>query len=157
ELVANYERWAGAQPGNADAWLELGRARQRAKRHAEAADAYAAAYAIRADERTEAALDAALAESGFSLRPFFGLSHDTDENRIKRWGLDAEWQLTQRSRWGVHAERAEVWDPFTSGKVDSLALFAKWQPLSQLKLDALAGGSHLTTDQTSRNRPLGGL
>jgi tetratricopeptide (TPR) repeat protein len=157
DLVANYERWVAVQPKNADAWYELGRARQRAKRHAEAADAYAAAYAIKADKRSEEALDGALAESGPSLRPFFGLSNDTDENRIKRWGLDAEWQLTPRSRWGVHAERAEVWDPFTSGTVDSLAVFAKWQPLSQLRLDALGGVSRLTANQASLDRALAGL
>src|SRR5262249_48918658 len=157
ELVENYQRWVIAQPQNADAWLELGRARARAKRYAEAADAYAASYAIRKDETSEEALDGALAESGPSLRPFFGLSNDTDQNRIKRWGLDAEAQLTPRSRWGVHAERAEVWDPFASGTMDSLALFAKWQPLSQLRLDALAGTARLYPPQTSAYRPLGGL
>jgi hypothetical protein len=157
DLVANYEQWVTVQPRNADAWFELGRARQRAKRYVEAADAYAAAYALRQDKRSEEALDGALAESAFSLRPFFGLSHDSDENRIKRWGLDAEWQLTPRSRWGLHAERAEVWDPFTSGTVDSLAVFAKWQPLSQLKLDALGGVARLSANQASQDRTLGGL
>jgi tetratricopeptide (TPR) repeat protein len=157
DLVDNYERWVAAQPRNADAWLELGRARGKAKRWAEAADAYAASYAIRKNEGTEEALGGALAESGFSLRPFFGLAYDTDDDRIKRWGLDAEWQLTPRSRWGLHAERAEVWDPFSSGTVDSLALFAKWQPLSQIRLDALAGAAQLYTAQTSVYRPLGGL
>ena len=157
DLVDNDERWVTAQPRNADAWFELGRARQRAKRYAEAADAYAASYAIRKDVRTEEALAAALAESGPSLRPFFGLAYDTDDDRIKRWGLDAEWQLTPRSRWGLHAERAEVWDPFSSGTVDSLALFAKWQPLSQLRLDALAGAAQLYTVQTNLYRPLSGL
>ena len=157
DLVDNNERWVAAQPKNSDAWFELGRARQRAKRYAEAADAYAAAYAIRKDERSEQALDAALAESGPSLRPFFGLANDTDQNRIKRWGLDAEWQLTPRSRWGLHAERAEVWDPLSSGTMDSLAAFAKWQPLSQLRLDALAGAAQLYTAQTNVYRPLGGL
>src|SRR5262249_48230672 len=157
EQVENYERWVSAQPRNADAWFELGRARGRAKRYAEAADAYAASYAIRKDETSEEALDGALAESGPSLRPFFGLSNDTDQNRIKRWGLDAERQLTSRSRWGLHAERAEVWDPFSSGTMDSLALFAKWQPLSQLRLDALGGISRLYTAQTDAHRPLGAL
>jgi len=157
DLVENYEQWATVQPNNADAWFELGRARQRAKRHVEAARAYAAAYALKKDERTEDALDGALAESGFSLRPFFGLSYDSDDNRIKRWGADAEWQLTPRSRWGLRAERAEVWDPFTSGTVDSLAAFAKWQPLSQLRLDALGGVARLTANQASQNRPLAGL
>jgi hypothetical protein len=157
ELVANCEEWTARQPKNAQAWFELGQARQRAHRYVEAADAYAAAYALDKDERTAEALDGALAESGFSLRPFFGLAYDTDENRIRRWGLDTEWQLTSRSRWGLHAERAEVWDPFTSGTMDSLALFAKWQPLSQLRLDALGGVARLTANRASQNRPLGGL
>lgn len=157
DLVDYYEGWVAAQPGNADAWFELGAARKRAKRYAEAADAYALSYAIRKSERTEEALDGALAQSGFSLHPYFGLAYDSDDDRIKRWGLDAEWQLTPRSRWGLHAERAEVWDPFSSGTVDSLALFAKWQPLSQLRLDALAGAAQLYTAQTSVYRPLGGL
>ena len=157
DLVDNYERWVAVQPGNANAWFELGAARKRAKRYAEAADAYAASYAIRKDERTQEALDGALAESAFSLHPFFGLAYDSDDDRIKRWGLDAEWQLTPRSRWGLHVERAEVWDPFSSGTVDSLAAFAKWQPLSQLRLDALAGAAQLYTSQTTIYRPVGGL
>jgi tetratricopeptide (TPR) repeat protein len=160
ELVANYEGWVSRQPKNAEAWTELGRARQRAKRYAEAADAYAASLSIREDRRTRELLEGALAETAFSLRPFFGLSHDSDENRIKRWGLEGEWQLTERSRWGLHAERAEVWDPFTSGTVDGFALFAKWQPLSLLKLDGLAGVARLGSDQPAQNattRPLRGL
>jgi cytochrome c-type biogenesis protein CcmH/NrfG len=160
ELVANDEEWVSRQPRNAQAWFELGRARQRAKRHAEAADAYAASLSLKEDARTRELLENALAESAFSLRPFFGLSHDSDENRIKRWGLEGEWQLTQRSRWGLHAERNEVWDPFSSGKVDELALFAKWQPLGALKLDGLAGSARLAADQPGQNakyRPVSGL
>ena len=157
ELVANYEQWSSRQPKNAEAWLELGRARQRAKRYTEAADAFAESLSIKEDERARKMLENALAESAFSLRPFFGLAHDSDENRIKRWGLEGEWQLTERSRVGLHAERAAVWDPFTSGTVDALALYAKWQPLSMLKLDALAGGARLTAGQASQNRPLLGL
>ncbi len=155
--MKNYEEWTSRQPQNAEAWFELGRARQRAKRHAEAADAYAESLSVKEDARTREMLENALAETAFSLRPFFGLSHDSDENRIKRWGLEGEWQLTERSRVGLHAERAEVWDPFTSGSVDALALFAKWQPLSMLKLDGLAGVARLTADQASQNRPLRGL
>jgi predicted TPR repeat methyltransferase len=160
ELVANDEEWVSRQPRNAQAWFELGRARQRAKRHAEAADAYAASLSLKEDARTRELLENALAESAFSLRPFFGLSHDSDENRIKRWGLEGEWQLTQRSRWGLHAERNEVWDPFSSGKVDELALFAKWQPLGALKLDGLAGSARLAADQPNQKatyRPVSGL
>lgn len=160
ELVRNYEEWVSRQPKSAEAWLELGRARQRAKRYVEAADAYAQSLSIRQDERTRVLLENVLAETAFSLRPFFGLSHDSDENRIKRWGLEGEWQLTERSRWGLHAERNEVWDPFSSGKVDALALIAKWQPLSLLKLDGLAGTSRLAADQPGQkatNRPLRGL
>ena len=154
ELVANYEQWVSRQPKNAEAWFELGRARQRAKRQAEAAHAYAESLSLKEDKRTREMLEGALAESAFSLRPFFGLAHDSDENRITRWGLEAEWQLTERSRVGLHAERVEVKDPFSSGTVDALALYAKWQPLSTLKLDGLAGGARLTANQAGQNRPL---
>jgi cytochrome c-type biogenesis protein CcmH/NrfG len=157
ELIETYEEWVLRQPKNASAWFELGRARQRAKRHSEAADAFAASLSIEENELTLELLENTLAESAFSLRPFFGRSNDTDGNRIKRWGLEAEWQLAERSRLGLHAERAEVWDPFTSGTVDALALFAKWQPLNMLKLDGLAGVARLATDQASQRRPLGGL
>jgi len=160
ELVANCEEWVSRQPKNAEAWTELGRARQRAKRYTEAADAYAESLSLKEDERTRELLGNALAETDFSLRPFFGLSHDSDENRIKRWGLEGEWQLTERSRLGVHAERAEVWDPFSAGTADGLALFAKWQPLSLLKLDGLAGVARLASDQPGQkatSRPLRGL
>jgi tetratricopeptide (TPR) repeat protein len=160
DLVAIYEEWVSQQPKKAEAWTELGRARQRAKRYAEAADAYAESLSLKEDARTRELLKGALAETAFSLRPFFGLSHDSDENRIKRWGLEGEWQLTERSRWGLHAERAEVWDPFSSGTVDGFALFAKWQPLSLLKLDGLAGVARLASDQPDQkatSRPLTGL
>lgn len=157
ELVQNYEQWVSRQPKDAQAWFELGRARQRAKRYVEAADAYAESLSLKEDERAREMLENALAESAFSLRPFFGLSNDTDGNRIKRWGLEGEWQITERSRLGLHAERAEVWDPFASGTVDALALFAKWQPLSTLKLDGLAGAARLAVDQASQSRPLRGL
>jgi tetratricopeptide (TPR) repeat protein len=157
DLVENFEEWTLRQPKNAQAWSELGRARQRAKRQVEAADAYAASLALKDDEPTRELLESALAESAFSLRPYFGLSNDSDQNRIKRWGLDAEQQLSERSRWGLHAERDEVWDPLASGRVDSLALFAKWQPLSQLKLDALGGAARLVADQTNHTRPIAAL
>ncbi|HZE11538.1 MAG TPA: tetratricopeptide repeat protein [Burkholderiales bacterium] len=156
-LVRNYEEWTSREPQNAEAWFELGRARQRAKRHVEAADAYAESLSIKEDGRAREMLGNALAESAFSLRPFFGLSHDSDENRIRRWGLEGEWQLSERSRLGLHAERNEVTDPFTSGTADALALIAKWQPLSVLKLDGLAGVARLTADQASQSRPLRGL
>ena len=160
ELVRNYEEWVSRQPKNAQAWSELGRARQRAKRHAEAAEAYAKSLAIEQNDRTLEKLGDALAETAFSLRPFFGLSHDSDQNRITQSGLEAEWQFTERSRLGVHAERNEVSDPFTSGTADALALIAKWQPRSSLKLDGFAGSARLGSDQPGQkavNRPWAGL
>jgi len=160
ELVANCEEWTSRQPKNARAWLELGRARQRAHRYAEAARAYAASYAIDGSEPALERVDGALAETAFSLKPFVGRSSDTDEDRITRWGLEAEWQASERSRVGLHAERNEVIDPFGSGTVDALALFAKWQPLATLKLDALAGRARLASPQASPSvsyRPVTGV
>jgi len=160
ELVMNYEEWTSRQPKNAEAWSELGRARQRAKRYAEAADAYATSLALKESDRTEELLDNALAETAFSLRPFFGRSDDSDQDRITLWGLEGEWQFTQRSRLGLHAERNEVKDPFGSGTVDAVALIAKWQPFNTLKLDGFAGGARLTPDQQGQkaaNRPWAGL
>jgi hypothetical protein len=87
-----------------------------------------------------------LAESAFSLRSYLGRSDDSDENRITRWGLDADWQFTERSRLGVHAERADVSDPVDSGTADEFALSANWRPLSALKLDGLAGIARLDSD-----------
>lgn len=160
ELVKNYEEWVSRQPKNAQAWFELGQARQRAKRHAEAAVAYAESLSIKENERTEELLESALAESAFSLRPFFGRSKDSDQNRTTRWGLQGEWQFTDRSRLGLHTERAEVKDPFASGTADGFSLFAKWQPLSRLKLDGLAGVARLAADQAggkATTHPLRGL
>ena len=160
ELVKNYEQWASRQPQNAQAWSELGRARQRARRYAEAADAYATSLALEESDRARESLESVLAETAFSLRPFFGLSHDSDENRITLWGLEAERQLTQRARVGLHAERNEVSDPFSSGTVDGLALIAKWQPLAVLKVDGLAGIARLSPDQQNQKavkRPWAGL
>jgi tetratricopeptide (TPR) repeat protein len=160
ELVQNYEEWVSRQPKDASAWFELGRARQRAKRHVEAAQAYAKSASIKPDERTLGLLENALAESAFSLRPFLGRSNDSDQNRITRRGLEGEWPFTQRARVGLRAEQADVRDPFTSGTVDTVAVIAKWQPLSPLKLDGSAGFARLSADQPGQqaaSRPLGGL
>ena len=160
ELVKNYEEWTSRQPKNAEAWSELGRARQRAKRYAEAADAYATSLALKQSDGARESLESVLAETAFSLRPFFGRSHDSDQNRITLWGLEGEWQLTQRSRLGLHAERNEVSDPLSSGTAHALTLIAKWQPLSTLKLDGFAGSARLSPDQQNqkaRSRALAGL
>jgi len=160
ELVKNYEQWASRQPQNAEAWSELGRARQRAKRYAEAADAYATSLALKESDRTRELLDDALAETAFSLRPFLGRSDDSDQNRITLRGLEGEWQFTQRSRLGLHAERNEVKDPVSSGTADAVALIAKWRPFNTLKLDGFAGGARLSPDQPGQkavNRPWAGL
>jgi tetratricopeptide (TPR) repeat protein len=147
ELIETYEEWVLRQPKNASAWFELGRARQRAQRYTEAADAYAESLSIRKDDRTLGLLESVLAESALSLRPYLGRSDDSDDNKITRWGLEADWQFIERLRLGLHAERADVRDPFTSGTADEFALIAKWQPLSVLKLDGLAGIARLDADQ----------
>ncbi|MGB5081113.1 MAG: tetratricopeptide repeat protein [Burkholderiales bacterium] len=151
ELIELYEEWVSRQPGNASAWDELGRARQRAQRHPEAAQAYAQSLALKPDARAMGRLDDALAESASSLRPYIGRSEDSDKNEITRGGLDGDWQFTERSRLGVHAERAEVRDPSSSGTADEFALSANWRPLSALKLDGLAGVARLDADQLGRN------
>jgi cytochrome c-type biogenesis protein CcmH/NrfG len=157
ELVANYEDWVSRQPQNATAWFELGRARQQARRYPEAAEAYARSLAIKKDEHTLELLDNVLAESALALRPYVGRSYDSDDNKITRFGLDGDWQLTDRSRLGLHAEQAEVKDPTSSGTADEYALIARWQPLSLLRLDGLVGIARLDADQpgqTATNHPL---
>ncbi len=104
ELIETYEEWVLRQPKSASAWLELGGARQRAQRYPEAARAYAQALALNPDERTRDRLESVLAESTFALRPYLGRSDDSDGNKISRWGLNGDWQFTQRSRLGLHAE-----------------------------------------------------
>jgi tetratricopeptide (TPR) repeat protein len=149
ELIENYEAWVEQQPKNAEAWLELGRARQQARRYAEAADAYAQSQAIKQDNRTYALLEGVLAETAFSLRPYVGNSADSDKNSITRLGLDTEWQLTERSRLGLHAERANVSDLTATGTADEFALFAKWQPRSFVSLEGLAGVAQLQAPITA--------
>ena len=147
ELVATYEEWAARQPRNAEAWLELGRARQQAHRFPEAAEAYARSLAIKQDARTQELLEGMLAESAPSLRPYIGRSHDSDDNIVRRYGLEGEWPFTARSRLGLHAEHAAVSDPFTSGRADELALSGRWQPRSMVNLDGLAGVTRLLANQ----------
>jgi tetratricopeptide (TPR) repeat protein len=150
ELIETYEEWVLRRPKDASAWAELGGARQRAQRHPEAARAYAQSLALQADERTMGRLDSALAESAFSLRPYAGRSEDSDDDTITRRGLEGDWQFTERSRLGLHAERAGVRDPFSSGTADEFALIANWRPLSALKLDGLAGVARLDADQVGQ-------
>jgi len=157
ELVTTCEEWVSRQPQNAAAWVELGRARQQARRYPEAAEAYARSLVIKKDERTQELLENMLAESAFALRPFVGRSDDSDDNTIRRYGLEGDWQLTDRSRLGLHAARAEVRDPFSSGTADEFAVIARWQPRSLLKLDGLAGIARLAADQpgqTTTSHPL---
>jgi len=157
ELIETYEEWVLRQPKNASAWLELGRARQRAQRYPEAARAYAQSLALKPDERTRDRLEGVLAESTFALRPYLGRSDDSDGNRISRWGLNGDWQFTERSRLGLHAERADVRDASTSRTADEFALIANWRPLAVLKLDGLAGIARLDADQPGQkatNHPL---
>lgn len=157
ELVATYEEWVVRQPQNAAAWYELGRARQQARRYPEATEAYARSLAIKKDERTQELLESMLAESAPALQPFVGYSDDTDDNTIKRFGLEGDWQFTDRSRLGLHAERNEVRDPSSSGTADEYAVIGRWQPRSRLRLDGLAGVARLTPDQpgeSATNRPL---
>jgi tetratricopeptide (TPR) repeat protein len=162
ELIETYEAWVSQQPKNATAWRELGRARQQAQRYPEAANAYAQSLEIKKDDRTLGLLEGVLAESALSLRPYLGHSSDSDDNRITRWGLQGDWQFTERSRLGLLAEQVDVRNPSTStsGTVDEFALSARWQPLSLLRLDALAGIARLDADQFAQNatnQPLGRL
>lgn len=157
ELVATCEEWVSRQPQNATAWFELGRARQQARRYPEAAEAYARSLAIKKDERTLELLDNVLAESALALRPYIGHSNDSDDNKITRVGLDVDSQLTDRSRLGLHAERAEISDPTSSGTADEYALIARWQPLSLFRLDGLVGIARLDAGlpgQTATSHPL---
>ena len=151
ELVATYEEWVARQPQNAAAWFELGRARQQARRYPEAADAYARSLALKKDERTQELLGSVLAESAPALQPFVGYSEDTDDNTIRRFGLEGDWQFTDRSRLGLHAERNDVRDPSSSGTADEYALIARWLPRSGLRLDGLAGVARLAPDQPGQS------
>lgn len=160
ELIATYEEWSSQQPKNAAAWLELGRARQKARRYPEAADAYAQSMAIKQDDRTFGLLDGVLKETAFFLIPYVGRSADSDDNKVTRWGLEGDWQLTERSRLGLHAERSDVSDPFTSGTADEFAFIARWWPRSLLNLEGLAGVARLQADtpgQSVTTHPLARL
>ena len=157
ELIAVDEEWVSRQPKNAAAWLDLGRARQKAQRYPEAAAAYAQSLAITQDDRTQALLDNVLAESAPSLRPYAGRSVDSDDNKITRSGLEGDWQFTPRARLGLHAEHADVTDPYTSAVADEYALMARWQPRALLKLDGMAGIARLNAErlgQPSTTHPL---
>ncbi len=151
ELIATDEEWVSHQPKNDAAWLELGRARQKAQRYPEAIEAYVQSLTIKQDDRTQALLDNALAESAPSLRPYAGRSADSDDNTITRLGLEGDWQATQRARLGLHAERADVTDPSTSATADELALMARWQPRALLTLDGMAGIARLNADQPDQS------
>ena len=157
ELIAVDEEWVSHQPKNAAAWLDLGRARQKARRYPEAAAAYAQSLAITQDDRTQALLDNVLAESALSLRTYAGRSVDSDDNKITRSGLEGDWQFTPRTRLGLHAEHADVTDPYTSATADEYALMARWQPRALLKLDGMAGIARLNAErpgQPSTTHPL---
>lgn len=145
-LIANCEDWVAHQPKNATAWLELGQARQQARRFPEAADAYAQSLTIKHDDHTQALLRNVLAESARSLRPYVARSTDTDNTQVTRLGLEGDWQFTRRAHLGLHAEHIDAKDPYTSATLDEYALMVQWQPLTPFKLDGLAGISRLNAN-----------
>ena len=111
EPVANYEQWVSRQPKNAEAWLESGArgsARSATPRPPVPTPNPCPSKRMSAPGRCSRAR---WRNRALSLAALFGLAHDSDENRITRWDLEAEWQLTERSRVGLHAERIEVKDP----------------------------------------------
>ncbi len=142
-LIALYEAQIAQRPGDAVAWIELGRARQRGARHAEAARAYARAHNQTPDPRTLERLDAALAEAAPSLRPYLGSGRDSDDNRVTRGGLELLLPAGDRARMGVRAERADISDPSSSGTADTFALVGTWAPLHAVRIEAAGGVTRL--------------
>ena len=143
-LIETYEALAAQRPNDAELWIEIGRARQRAVQHAEAARAYARAYTLAADAHTLERLDGALAEGASSVRPYAGYSSDSDDNRITKAGLDLLLPAGDRARVGLRAERASVRDPSSSGTADTVALIGSWRPLYAVRTEAVGGNVRLT-------------
>jgi|GEM_PF-1281979 len=157
-LIALYEAQTARQPDNIAAWIALGRARQRASHHAEAAQAYARAQTRKPEPRTLERLDAALAEAATMLRPFGGSGRDSDDNRVTRAGLDLLVPAGSRARLGLRAERADIADPTTEGHADLLAIIGNWAPSHALRIEAAGGLTRLTpASGNADDRPVGRL
>jgi tetratricopeptide (TPR) repeat protein len=144
-LIEAQESALSLRPADAHEWIDLGRARQRAGRHAEAAQAYARAHVLAQDARSRGLRDGALAEAATSVQPYAGRSVDSDDNEVTRAGLEVLAPAGQRARVGVRAERARVADPATDGTADRALLVAQWRPRHAWRLDTSAGVARLST------------
>jgi tetratricopeptide (TPR) repeat protein len=137
-LIRRLEEETVRRPYDATAWIELGRARQRAGQHPEAAQAYARAQEIEPSTRALALIDDAVSRASPSVRPYAGGSEDSDKNRTRRGGVDVLVPIG-RTRVGVSAERAEVKDPYSKGTADRIAFPVQWFPNPALRLESAAG------------------
>ncbi|MDH3451820.1 MAG: tetratricopeptide repeat protein [Gammaproteobacteria bacterium] len=154
EAISVYERWTRTLPQDALAWRELGRARQRARRHPEAAEALAEAYTIEQRADTKRLLGNSLHESAPAVQPQVARSRDSDDVEIQRARLASDWQFTRRARMGLHAQRAAVSDPRAEGTADEFGLTGEWQPLRVWRLDTLAGFARTRAEDTAQDTDL---
>lgn len=138
-LIETYAAFVARQPGSAAAWRDLGAARQRAGQHAEAAVAYAEAYALAPDSNALERVTGALAEAAPSMLAYGGAARDSDENRVERGGFELLLPAGNRARVGLRAERARVRDPASSGTADAYALLGNWRPSYAVRLEGAAG------------------
>jgi cytochrome c-type biogenesis protein CcmH/NrfG len=146
-LIERLAETVARRPDDASAWIELGRARQRAGQHAEAAQAFRRAHQIAPSARTEELMDGALSRAAPLVRPYAGRAEDSDDNEVTRLGADLLLPVGPRTRLGLNLERAQVADPFTEGDADRVALLAEWRPSHAWRIGASAGIVRLAAPQ----------
>jgi tetratricopeptide (TPR) repeat protein len=144
-LIRRLEDETLRRPYDSTAWVELGRARQRAGQHTEAAQAYARAHEIAPSSRALALMDDALGRAAPSVRPYAGGSEDSDKNRTRRAGADLLVPVG-RTRVGLSAERAQVSDPAAKGIADRIVFPVQWLPSHAWRIETAAGIVRLRPD-----------
>lgn len=160
ELVSVRKRRARIHPDRADLWRELGHALHQAKWYQEAAEAYAYATRIGADENTFARLEDARLRAGATVLASGGVSLDSDDVELRNRGLRVDWGVYGKARAGLRIKDTDAEDPAARANALELGFTSVWQPTAAFRVEGELGISRMETRVAGRERshhPRGGL
>jgi tetratricopeptide (TPR) repeat protein len=135
-----YAGWLADHPGDAEAWQELGKVELRIGKPAAAARALQHAQALAPDPTTSIRLREARAQAAPSLEPTGGGSHDSDGNRVTRFGLSGDLAVADAIRVGVQAGHERISASSVSpASLNELSARLALRPRAALRIDGSLG------------------
>jgi cytochrome c-type biogenesis protein CcmH/NrfG len=158
--VLVHEQWVQANPGDPEAWRQLGDARQRAFRYREAAAAFERSLSIADDPSTRSRLDAVVRRSAAVVTPYASYSRDSDGYVVRRFGLRGDAVALHRFRLGFQTGRLAASDGHVDATMEEACMTMRWRPRRALDVRASVGGSWLpegTSGSQARSEPVAKL